>query len=628
MEYTNRQKKIISLLSNEDTYVTGKTLSILLDVSIRTIQSEIATINQKSQIILATKKGYIIQPDKRNELSAIDTHHNEDHTILRQLIFFNEPHQVDEFAESLYMSTSSLEKKLKDFQNILEQYNLSIHRKNTYISIVGNELDKRQFINYLIFEETGPAFHNLENISSYFKGINIPKIRSIILNTLNKHGYYVENNYVSNLLINIIIALYRMRVDSYIEYIPNDSIHVMMPEYRIAEDICNQYANHWNINPTVNDIKYIAIILWGQIKPIDRSISTTHPTSEIMTTDFIHEIDEILFSVFSYYMLNIDYSNFLYNFALHIDALIKRASNYQIAHNDIFDNIKRNCPFIYDVAVHIAKKISDKYFISIVDEEIGYISIHIGFLIETHNTLHEKIKILLVCDDYYHIMDKMIKNIMKDHAEQITIQSAKTNVTAYEIDDKIDLIITTKDLSFIGKKIIHISPFYTQEDYIKINDAVHKSIIEREKRNQNEMLRSYFHENLFFQTNQCLTKNDAIRFMGEKIINFGLAKEGFIESVFKREEMSSTCFFETFAIPHAIELNAKQTMFCVLVSTDGVLWDNQKIHIILMIAVQQKDRKKFMKIYESIIKALWDKEKVYNLTRAKSLNEFIKCLEK
>ncbi len=351
------------------------------------------------------------------------------------------------------------------------------------------------------------------------------------------------------------------------------------------------------------------------------------PTSEIITSEFINEIDEILFSVFNYYMLNIDFSDFLYNFALHINDLIKRASHCQIAHNDIFDNIKKNCPFIYDVAVQIAKKTHDKYNILIEDEEIGYISIHIGFLIENYNASTEKIKILLICDDYYHIMDKIKNNIIKNHAHLIEIDSITANPFHYEFDDKIDLIITTKELSFIGKKIIHISPFYTQEDYLKIDTAINQYIIEREKQAQNSMLRSYFHENLFFDMNTYLSKEEAIRFMGQKIIDFGLAKEGFVESVFKREEMSSTCFFDTFAIPHALELNAKQTMFCVLVNRKGVQWDYKKIHIVLMIAVQQKDRKKFMKIYESIIRALGDKEKIQNLIKSHSLNEFIRYLE-
>ena len=42
-----------------------------------------------------------------------------------------------------------------------------------------------------------------------------------------------------------------------------------------------------------------------------------------------------------------------------------------------------------------------------------------------------------------------------------------------------------------------------------------------------------------------------------------------------------------------------------------------------MIAVQQKDRKKFMKIYSTIIQALWDKEKAAKLLKSQTLQEFI-----
>ena len=49
--------------------------------------------------------------------------------------------------------------------------------------------------------------------------------------------------------------------------------------------------------------------------------------------------------------------------------------------------IKKNCPFIYDVSVNIAQKLNKKYNIHIADSEIGYISIHIGYLIDVrqHN---------------------------------------------------------------------------------------------------------------------------------------------------------------------------------------------------------------------------------------------------
>lgn len=67
-------------------------------------------------------------------------------------------------------------------------------------------------------------------------------------------------------------------------------------------------------------------------------------------------------------------------------------------------------------------------------------------------------------------------------------------------------------------------------------------------------------------------------------------------------------------------------MLCVLLSEKGILWDNIKIHIVLMIAVQQKDRKKFMKIYSTIIQALWDKEKAAKLLKSQTLQEFMEKL--
>ncbi len=107
------------------------------------------------------------------------------------------------------------------------------------------------------------------------------------------------------------------------------------------------------------------------------------------------------------------------------------------------------------------------------------------------------------------------------------------------------------------------------------------------------------------------------------MIDFGLAEEGFIESVLKREDLSSTCFLNTFAIPHAIELNAKKTMFSVLISKKGIKWDKHTIHIVLMIAVNQKDRKKFMELYDGIVKCLDNPEKVKLLISSNTHLEFI-----
>lgn len=94
----------------------------------------------------------------------------------------------------------------------------------------------------------------------------------------------------------------------------------------------------------------------------------------------------------------------------------------------------------------------------------------------------------------------------------------------------------------------------------------------------------------------------------------------------EREQLSSTCFFDTFAIPHALDMNATHTMICVLTSESGIQWDDHVLHIVLMLAVQQNDRKKFMELYNGIVQTLEKPEKVNKLVLADNLMDFLNQL--
>ena len=117
-------------------------------------------------------------------------------------------------------------------------------------------------------------------------------------------------------------------------------------------------------------------------------------------------------------------------------------------------------------------------------------------------------------------------------------------------------------------------------------------------------------------------------FWEKKTVQFGIAKKGFTDSVVMREDLSSTCFFDTFAIPHAIELNAYQTSFSILTTEDFLPWDDNKIKVVFMIAVSQSDRKEFEKIYHGIIDILCDKNSILQLSQAETYMEFINCIDK
>ena len=399
--FSKRQRDILTAISDSDTPVTGNVLSLMLDISLRLIQSEIASINRILPIVHSSNKGYRINPDSWKSLTlripetAADD--NISHSILKKLIFSTSPYQIDEFAESLFISRSTLEKHLKSFQDILSKFQLNLGRENTYIQINGSELNKRRLIKSLLFDEINPAFNSIDNLSTYFPEMDVDKIKSILANSIHKYNYFVDSTYYNNILINVIIALYRVKSDNYIETSPDSQIRKDSDEYKIAKEIYEQYANHCHIKPEDNDIIALSSILEGQIKPID-SNGSDMVSQDILPEQFISDINDILRNIFNYYMLDIDYSDYLYNFALHIDGMIKRAKNTQSVENEILNTIKRNCPFIYDVSVFVAQRIHKKFHVEIADSEIGFISIHLGYLIEAACNTDDKVSVLLLCD--------------------------------------------------------------------------------------------------------------------------------------------------------------------------------------------------------------------------------------
>ena len=535
--FTKRQKKIIKEISSSNDYITGKSLSLILNVSLRTIQSEVAEINKVLPLILSTNRGYSLDYNmyKALTLQLSEDEQNLEHIILKK-VFFHTPHyNIDDLADSLYISTTTLEKYFKTINKTLENFDLKISRNNNTVFVVGNELNKRKYLNKIIFDEINPAFNSIDNLTNYFEGIDVDKIKIIILNSINKYDYYIDNAYYNNLIVNITIALYRMRTDHYVSQpINNISDHSDNIESKIANEICTQYSAHCNIAPTKDDIFYISSLLEGIIKPINQNHLIS--SKDILSEDFIEDIREILLNVFSYYMLEINFDEYLYSFALHIHGLIKRANSIQSSGNDFLYNIKKNCPFIYDVSVNIAQKLNKKYNIHIADSEIGYISIHIGYLIESSNTDSDKVSILLLCHDYHHIDSNIEKKLLDNYDNFITLKLFNTNNSSTLIDAYSDLIITTQPLNLIGKEVIVVSPFFTMMDQINIDNAIHKCLENKQKIKRNNMLSSFFDKKLFFKSNNFSNKEDVIKFLGQNVIDYGLCKDGFIESVLEREQ--------------------------------------------------------------------------------------------
>lgn len=623
-QLTKRQKKIIALISNHHAPITGKEVAQLLNVSVRTIQSDISSINKNEKIIDSSHKGYILIKDYK-DIEDIKPDFNDEHFILNHLLITDHSFQIDEFADSLFMSRSSLESKLKKCNLFLKSFDLKIEKNKNYIFVLGKESDKRRCIKELIIRETRPTFTNIQNLEIYFSDIDVNRIEKIVLSTMQNHGYTIEEPYQTNVIINTVIALHRMKSHHYVEDASEHKVD-HSESYMIAKEICEIYANHWSIHPMEEDILYISALLIGQMKPISTHTHNMSHTN-IISSSFINDIQTILDNVFMSYSLHIDSTHYLYGFAVHIDSMIRRIKSDYPANNELLDNVKKNCPFIYDVSVKIAHQLEKQFYIQIPDSEIGYICIHIGFLIESSIDQSSSLDIALYGTEYHQILSNIKNKLESEYSHLINLTLIDSSQLSLLSHVKWDLIITTHSLEILGQNIIMISPFYTSEDQTNVNLALKNCIAIKEKKKQSDLFSTYFHENLWFQKDDFTTKDEVIQFLGHKLIDEGIVQSDFIHSVLERERLSSTCFYGNFAIPHSLEMNAKKTTICVLISRSKIQWDHQFIHVVLMIAVQNNDRDKFMELYNGIVKVLKHQKNIAALIEAKTFHQFIHSLQ-
>ena len=109
--------------------------------------------------------------------------------------------------------------------------------------------------------------------------------------------------------------------------------------------------------------------------------------------------------------------------------------------------------------------------------------------------------------------------------------------------------------------------------------------------------------------------------MTDKLFENGYVDSNYKDSVFARENTSSTAF-ENYAIPHSFETNALNSGVCVVICNKGINWNAQLVNIVLMIAMNSSDSISFYSLYEAILNLLNNDTINNKLQMVKTFDEF------
>jgi lichenan operon transcriptional antiterminator len=94
-------------------------------------------------------------------------------------------------------------------------------------------------------------------------------------------------------------------------------------------------------------------------------------------------VNDILSEINRVYRINLNHDNeLIYGLGLHLRSAMNRMRYKMNLRNPMVNEIKNNFPFSFELAIVASEVIQRKYAITINEDEIGYIAIHLAVAIE------------------------------------------------------------------------------------------------------------------------------------------------------------------------------------------------------------------------------------------------------
>ena len=584
-----RALSIIKILLNSVEPVSSLALSQEIGCSTKTIQNEIKEVNKElknCEIVSIRGIGYKIE----GNLDDIDIKNSDLYDydrveyIIKKIINISSTDKdtikLEDLADSMYVSLSTVKNDLKEVKKILNEYNLKISSKHKQgICIEASEEDIIKFIiNYSNKVDNSLSIKDFLNNNIIE---NLFSIKKILLDTLSYENMILTDNEFKNIVNYISIYLSRNNTNQI------DFIKEYIKKYKNKKE-----------KPISEDEQ---LLIRKAIKEFCRDLNIA--TSINLSHDKIFE--ECLFN--------------------HICNLYKRAdlgiNQYEITAGEI----KLKYPFPFELGKIAKKTIEKNLNMEISEDEVENIALHIGGALERIDKRDEKkvYKTIIVCTSGVGtsmLIKSKLENIFKGKLEIIKV------IPSYLIDYinvlDIDFVISTVEVNLENVNVIKVSPMLTDKE-IKLIEKY----IETENVYIDLDIQNLFSSELFFKDIKAETRSQVIDIMSKKLVEKGYIDDTMRQSYFERETIATTEIGNMVAIPHGAKGEVYENKVAIGILKEPISWEVGKVRLVIMLALDKEKILDYEEVFSKIYKRVDSIAKVISICENKSYEKFIKLFK-
>ena len=648
---TARQKNLIKVMLNENEYKQMKFYSGILNVSIRTLYTDINEINsflKEFEMIVEKKPGLGIKligrEEKKikllkslkfdDEMDTVYTPRERQLEILRLLLVEEKTLTYEKLSNYFLVSKTSIAKDIKEIVSSLnaETFSIKSDKKGTRIAGTESQIQYslKKYISSLLEEKKCLGEEDFfRKAPEVLKKLFPSEIVDIVFNTVSKIEDTVNvslpDYYLKSLVITLITFIYRLSKGNHMPVERNFVFEEIrtLETYLVAKNILELVSGQLHFSYNEYDVDYLnrQLIAHGLKPELKNKVETTR-YKEIIT-GAIKEMGAIMH-------VDLTKDKRLFDgLMFHIVPMVYRLKMGIKVKNPLLSEIEEQYPVTLSATWYVMSKIKTELGVTLTEDEVAFIMVHFQAAID-RNTRAKKI--LVVCPTGIgtsELMANKIKRIIpaQDIVEVVPIRKVYENNI-----DNVDLIISSVQLDIKKKPVIYISALVSNTDLKSISNF-YANIFYSDNTQEDEMEKYHFEyiprildKDLIFTDCNYKTKEECLLKMIDAVKKKKDTFSGFKDSILEREKLGATALDSGVAIPHALPETVKRSRLVIMTLNNYIRWDGKHINTIILICIAKKDIKKVKSILSEIYKIVESKDSINHLLIRKSKEEIFELL--
>lgn len=610
----NKYRQLIEYLINHNgEYISSLVLAEALNVTDRSIRNYIKEINSNISngvMISSSQLGYkIIATDSEhiNEKGEFNESNSENKLLEFQIIQFllnnNNYTSYDEIANKFFYSPQTIRSRIQKLVTIINELGLKVIIDTKVfkgIKLIGSEVQKRIllemfFTNIFVKKEMFKDFV-IKSFDNWIEPKKIEKTFRIFDKVNTDLELNLEFLMYKKIITQLIIMAHQVNNQKSVEVDKNQLEEIkIFKEYEVALKIKTEL----NELIFLDDREFLFLVNYLISLQLDLGkVSSDGQDSIILST--IHSILEEIESVYN--IETFSEKRFRNSIADHIYRIIHPASQNILIYNPHVKEAKSEYIFSFSIASNIALKLENIFHLEVRDSEIAYLAYHIQVILESQDK--KKTKTVILYSRNYERSKLLSSKLITyfDELEIIAIEKYTNNFKFHEENIYVGINLVNVPLKI--KNFINLGSSFRSNDIKKIN--------------------------FFLESQKVFLEKATIHWLNadnpKEIIKKLLViedQEIMLDSILKREEMSSTSIGNLVAIPHPyIGKSEYKEKIIIAILNQEVIWGKEAVQLVLVyIPSSDTERNEF--IFQEFYKKTKDITEVKKLIKTNTKEQFI-----